>query len=231
VGVVVKILVLTTSYPRDADDVAGTFVRVGVEALRGAGADVRVVSPADFRHFGIAYGDGIVNNLRAAPWKALLVPLFLLSFSRAARRAARGADVVHAHWLPSMVPALATGRPVVLQLWGSDVALARRARHVARWLVRRARVVVCASAALADDARSLGARAGRTSSTPTGSRPWFPRWRPESPSSSSSGAPTWPSRDVPGTWRGGSSGAHGSSFVRRRPSPTTRVPSGRGTCA
>jgi glycosyltransferase involved in cell wall biosynthesis len=157
VRLAVKILVLTTSYPRDADDVAGTFVRYGVEALRGAGADVRVVSPASFRHYGIAYGDGIVNNLRAAPWKALLLPLFLLSFARAARRAARGADVVHAHWLPSMVPALATGRPVVLQLWGSDVALARRAPHVARWLVGRARVVVCASTALDGDARLLGA--------------------------------------------------------------------------
>ena len=151
-----KILVLTTSYPRDAGDVAGTFVHDGVEALRAAGAEVRVVSPASFRHYGIAYGDGIVNNLRSAPWKALALPLFLLSFARAARRAARGADVVHAHWLPSVVPALATGKPIVLQLWGSDVALAARARPLARWLVRRARVVVCASTALADDARALG---------------------------------------------------------------------------
>jgi len=154
----VKICVLTTSYPRDADDVAGTFVRDGVEALRTAGAEVRVVSPASFRHYGIAYGDGIVNNLRAAPWKAFALPLFFLSFARAARRAARGADVVHAHWLPSVVPAMATGKPVVLQLWGSDAALATRARPLARWLVRRARVVVCASTALADDARALGAR-------------------------------------------------------------------------
>ena len=153
-----KVCVLTTSYPRDADDVAGTFVRDGVEALRGAGAEVRVVSPASFRHFGIAYGDGILNNLRAAPWKTLGLPLFLLSFARAARRAARGADVVHAHWLPSVVPAMATGKPVVLQLWGSDAALATRARPFARWLVRRARVVICASTALADDARALGAR-------------------------------------------------------------------------
>ena len=52
--VAVKLLVLTTSYPRGADDVAGTFVRDGVEALRGAGAEVRVVSPASFRHYGIA---------------------------------------------------------------------------------------------------------------------------------------------------------------------------------
>ena len=153
-----KVVVLTTSYPRDADDVAGTFVRDAVEALRCKGAEVAVVSPASFRHYGIAYGDGIVNNLRAAPWKLLALPLFVLSFARAARRAARDADLVHAHWLPSALPALATGRPFVLQLWGSDVALARHVPFLARLLVRRARVVVCASTALAEDARQLGAR-------------------------------------------------------------------------
>jgi glycosyltransferase involved in cell wall biosynthesis len=154
----VKVCVLTTSYPRSADDVAGTFVRDGVEALRESGVEVKVVSPASFRHFGIAYGDGIVNNLRRAPWKFLALPLFLVSFARAARRASRGVDVVHAHWLPSALPALATGKPIVLQLWGSDVVLARRARPLARWLVRRARVVVCASGELARDARALDVR-------------------------------------------------------------------------
>ena len=153
-----KVVVLTTSYPRDADDVAGTFVRDSVEALVEAGVEIVVVSPAHFRHFGIAYGDGIVNNLRAAPWKAVALPLFLLAFARAARRAARSADLVHAHWLPSALPALATRKPFVLQFWGSDVALAGRVRPLARLLVRRARLVVCASTALAADARSLGAR-------------------------------------------------------------------------
>jgi glycosyltransferase involved in cell wall biosynthesis len=162
----VKLLVLTTSYPRDRDDVAGSFVRDAVEALRAEGLEVRVVSPASFRHFGIAYGDGIVNNLRRAPWKVALLPLFLLSFALAARRAARDADVVHAHWLPSALPALATGKPFVLQLWGSDVALAQRARTLARRLVRRAQIVVCASNALADDARRLGARDVRVIPSP-----------------------------------------------------------------
>ena len=152
-----KVVVLTTSYPRDAGDVAGTFVRDGVEALRAEGVEVRVVSPATFRHYGIAYGHGIVNNLRRAPWKVVALPLFLASFARAARRASRDADVVHAHWLPSALPALATGKPLVLQLWGSDVALARHVRPLARWLLRRARVVVCASSALAEEARALGA--------------------------------------------------------------------------
>ncbi len=138
-----RLVVLTTSYPRDADDVAGTFVRDAVEAVRAEGVEVRVVSPASFRHYGIAYGDGIVNNLRRSPWKVLALPLFVASFTAAARRAAGGADLVHAHWLPSAVPALATGKPIVLQLWGSDVALARRVGPLARWLVRRAKVVVC----------------------------------------------------------------------------------------
>jgi glycosyltransferase involved in cell wall biosynthesis len=153
----VKVVVLTTSYPRSADDVAGVFVRHAVEHVRAAGVDVHVVSPASFRHFGIAYGDGIVGNLRRRPWKALLLPLFLLSFAAAARQAARDADLVHAHWLPSALPALATGKPFVVQLWGSDAELARRAPWAFRWLGRRARVVICPSRPLADLARRLGA--------------------------------------------------------------------------
>jgi len=72
----VKVVVLTTSYPRDESDVAGHFVASSVLAARAAGIDVEVVSPASFRDFGIAYGGGVVQNLRAAPWKAALVPAF-----------------------------------------------------------------------------------------------------------------------------------------------------------
>jgi glycosyltransferase involved in cell wall biosynthesis len=153
----VKVVFLTTSYPRDEDEVAGHFVQDAADSLREAGVDVAVVSPASFRHFGIAYGHGIPGNLRRRPWLALLLPAFVLGFARAARRAARDADLVHAHWLPSAVPALATGKPLVLQLWGSDAELARRARRLFRPLVRRARVVVCPSTALAAAARELGA--------------------------------------------------------------------------
>ncbi|HEX2426656.1 MAG TPA: glycosyltransferase, partial [Gaiellaceae bacterium] len=140
-----KVLVLTTSYPRRADDVAGVFVRDAVEHLREAGLEVRVVSPASFRHFGLAYRHGIAGNLRRRPWTAPLLPLFLLSYSAASRRAARDVDLVHAHWLPSALPALATRKPFVVQLWGTDVELARRARWVARRLLRRARLVLCPS--------------------------------------------------------------------------------------
>ena len=153
-----RVLVLTTSYPRTADDVAGVFVRDAVEQLRGAGVDVDVVSPSSFRHFGLAYGHGIVGNLKRRPWRALLLPLFLASYSRAARRASRDADLVHAHWLPSALPALRTRKPFVLQLWGTDVELTAKARWAARPFVRRARIVLCPSEALAAAAHELGAR-------------------------------------------------------------------------
>jgi glycosyltransferase involved in cell wall biosynthesis len=154
----VKIVVLTTSYPSPEHPVAGTFVAAAVEAARGAGVAVDVVSPADVRHFGIAYGGGIAQNLRAAPWKVAFVPGFLASFALAARRAAADADLVHAHWIPSALAARATGKPYVLQVWGTDVELARRAPALARPLVRGARVVLAASSFLADAARELGAR-------------------------------------------------------------------------
>ena len=154
-----KGVVLTTSYPRTRDEVAGVFVRDAVEHLRAAGVDVAVVSPASFRHFGLAYGHGIVGNLRRSPWKAPLLPLFVAFYARAARRAAQDADLVHAHWLPSALPALRTGRPFVVQLWGTDVELARRVPWAARPLLRRARLAICPSASLALIADELDAYA------------------------------------------------------------------------
>jgi glycogen(starch) synthase len=49
------------------------------------------------------------------------------------------------------------GRPFVVQLWGTDVELARRAPWLARRILGRARLTLCASNALADAARELGA--------------------------------------------------------------------------
>jgi glycosyltransferase involved in cell wall biosynthesis len=153
-----KVAVLTTSYPRSADDAAGRFVADAVEHVRARGIDVEVVSPLSFRHFGIAYGEGVAGNLRRRPWLALALPLLLASFARAARRAARDADLVHAHWLPTAAVALTTGRPVVLTVHGTDLELSRRAPSLARAILRRVRIVLAVSNALADEARRLGAR-------------------------------------------------------------------------
>jgi len=152
-----KVVVLTTSYPRGPGDVAGLFVADQVEHIRVRGVEVRVVSPASFRHYGIAYGSGVAGNLRQRPYLALALPLMLAGFARAARKAAADADLVHAHWLPSGVVAMATGKPFLVQVWGTDVELARRAPSLARRVLKRARLVIAPSNALAEEARRLGA--------------------------------------------------------------------------
>ena len=151
-----KICVLTTSYPRFRGDAAGRFVEEAVGRLRTAGCQVVVVSPDTFSHFGIAYGDGIANNLRARPWKVLLLPLFLLALcpsgaASGCRRGCRPCSLVAVRR-----GGLATRKPMVVQAWGSDVELGRRLPWLFRPLLRRARVVLCGSSSLAEDVRALG---------------------------------------------------------------------------
>jgi glycosyltransferase involved in cell wall biosynthesis len=96
----------------------------------------------------------------------VLVPPLLVSFRRAAARAARDVDLVHAHWLGAGAVAATLGKPYVLQVHGTDLVLGLRFPRLARPILRRAAVVVAGSRALAADARRLGARDVRI--VPTG---------------------------------------------------------------
>ncbi len=153
-----KVVVLTTSYPRHNDDPSGRFVADAVERLRERGIAIDVVSPAVFGSFGLAEAGGIVNNLRRRPWAA---PLLVAAMTRAVRRAARDAELVHAHWLPSGGVAAFAGKPFVVTLHGTDVALARHFRPLARAALRRAQEVIAVSESLAGEARELGASSPR----------------------------------------------------------------------
>lgn len=150
-----RIAVLTTSYPRHPEDAAGRFVADAVEHVRARGVAVEVVGPGEFRGFGLTYGHGVIGNMRRRPWLALFVPALLADFVRAARRVE--ADLLHAHWLPSGWVAARTGRPYVVQVWGTDVELVRHAPRLAGRVLRGARLVIAASTALAESARALGA--------------------------------------------------------------------------
>jgi glycosyltransferase involved in cell wall biosynthesis len=68
---------------------------------------------------------------------------------------------VHAHWLAAGAVAATLRRPFVVQVWGTDVALAARAPRVARWVLGRARLALAASPFLAGEARALGAKSVR----------------------------------------------------------------------
>ncbi len=150
-----KIVVLTSSYPRYEGDYAGRFVADAVTELRRRGFDVEIVKPRlDYD------GGGLVSTLRRRPWKA---PLLFLSLVREVRRAARDADLVHAHWLASAAIARFSGKRFVVTLHGtgsagalSDLALARRAPRLVRFLLRPAYAVICCSELLADTMRAIG---------------------------------------------------------------------------
>jgi glycosyltransferase involved in cell wall biosynthesis len=83
---------------------------------------------------------------------------------QALREAAEDADLVHAHWLASMLVAPAARKPIVLTLHGSgtagrfeDLNVMAKAPRLAGPLLRRARVVIGVSEQLTRAARGAGA--------------------------------------------------------------------------
>lgn len=101
-------------------------------------------------------------SLRAKPALAVLLPVFAAAMAWTAFRLARRFDVLHANWAICgaivVVAAALRGKPTVLTLRGSDVALAASSRmHAAvlAFAVRRSTRVVCVSEAMAADVRRL----------------------------------------------------------------------------
>ncbi len=186
-----RVVVLTTCYPRFSGDFAGAHVERSVRRLLAIGHQVTVVAPADdraepatwtggavirrarylprrLRRLPYGYG-GIPVHLRAHPGRILEVPFLILGLALEALRAARDADVLHANWLftgfAALPARLARRVPLLLTLRGSDLALAESAwplRWAARWLLARADGIAPVSQDLADRAIGLGARADRT---------------------------------------------------------------------
>jgi len=115
-----KILVITTTFPRYDSDDQPRFVLdlckslpAGYQQLVLAPSgpdcdhegDVEGVRATRFRYFfkrmeTVAYGSGILANLRARPFRWLLLPFFLLGMVLALRKMLRQfqPDIVHAHW-------------------------------------------------------------------------------------------------------------------------------------
>ena len=172
-----KVLQLTSSFPRRAGDVSGIFILDVTTTLASQGVDVTVLAPHDagaarheelggvqverFRYAPdrlelLAHRGGILAAIRY-PSRMLLVPPFLLAYLRAAVAATRRVrpDVVHAHWwfpggVIGAIASVLTGTPLVITLHGSDVHIAERPglRKLARLTLRRARVIGVVSEAL-----------------------------------------------------------------------------------
>lgn len=137
-----RIAVVTTSYPGDADDASGHFVRSEVMDLVGAGHRVTVICPgrpltrdancplspsnltvqrlgAD-RLFG---WPGALNKAKAQPWVLLQLPGFVARARRVLRQGQF--DRVIAHWLlgSGWPISLACDAPTEVVVHGSDARL------------------------------------------------------------------------------------------------------------
>jgi glycosyltransferase involved in cell wall biosynthesis len=184
-----RVGVLTSVFPRFAGDLAGHFVLATCRALRQRGLEVRVLAPhvsgtatretvdgvpvERFRYLWpeslqrVSYDSGTMANLRAS-WRARLgLPFLAAAFWARARALAGGCDLLHAHWIPAGLVALALGpwrrRPVVVTVWGSDLALLRvpALGGMARRLLTRAARVVAVSETMARALVALGLPAER----------------------------------------------------------------------
>jgi glycosyltransferase involved in cell wall biosynthesis len=169
----VKVLHLTSSYPRWRGDVSGVFIHDLARCLQEAGAEVHVVAPHDagaartealegvhvhrFRYAParlevLAHRGGLLSAARSAA-RVPLIPLFLVAYAWSAWRVARMAkpDVIHAHWwfpggLAGVIASRLTGIPLVITVHGSDLHLP--APWLGRAVLRRGAVVGTVSDAL-----------------------------------------------------------------------------------
>jgi glycosyltransferase involved in cell wall biosynthesis len=191
-----KVLLLASSYPRSLDDTASVFLRYFAEHLADRGLEIHVLAPAQgkggttlegkimvhrFQYFfsglqRLAYGSGIMPNLKRSPWLWLQVPFFVLAMAFFLLRTVRREhiDLVHAHWilpqgLVGVVAKYLSRIPLVTTVHGADAFTLRGglASHLKRFVVLRSDAWTTNTPATSD-ALGLGAAAPAAHVIPMG---------------------------------------------------------------
>jgi glycosyltransferase involved in cell wall biosynthesis len=183
-----KVLFLASSYPRSQNDSASVFLRYLADSLAKRGVEVHVLAPSDtnaarsvegcvivhrFQYFParwqkLAYGSGIVPNLRRSPWLWLQVPFFLgaMLYSLLCLLRAEHPDLIHAHWIVpqgfiAIMAKLFRKVPVITTGHGTDVfALRGKLRNALK------RLVITKSDAWTTNTWATALGAGTNSSSP-----------------------------------------------------------------
>jgi glycosyltransferase involved in cell wall biosynthesis len=159
-----KVLFLTSSYPRSQEDTASVFLRYLAEQLASCGLEIHVLAPADgkgkpttdgkvtvhrFQYFpsrlqALAYGSGIIANLQRSPRLWMQVPFFVLAMTYSLLRLIRREqiDLVHAHWIVpqgvvGLVARFVFRIPLVTTAHGADAFALRGtfSKFLKRWVV------------------------------------------------------------------------------------------------
>lgn len=134
-----RVLVVSTSYPRSSDDWQGRFIADMVAALPAGDLAVKLWSPSGPLPAGVVHvasaseriwldrlaaAGGIASRLRAGLLPGAIAAAGLLGrLWRAYRR--EKADVMHVNWLQNALPLAGTRHPAVIGVLGSDYGLLR----------------------------------------------------------------------------------------------------------
>lgn len=193
------LLVLTSTFPRFAGDKGPRFVfdlserladefRVTVLAPHAPGVKRREriggLEIVRFRYFiarwqSLAYGSGILENLKEKPIRILLVPFFFIAEIFATFRLLRRHDIaiLHVHWIvPQGIAAIlarflaAKKCPILCTSHGSDLSELRGSlfHTMVRWALWRFNALAVVSNAMRARAAELGAEARKISVLPMG---------------------------------------------------------------
>jgi len=177
-----KVLVVTTTFPRhDGDDrprfvldlcksLPGDYQQL-VLAPSGPGSkiegEVEGVRVRRFRYFfkraeSVAYGSGILANLKARPARWFLLPFFMLGLVLAIRKELREfrPDIVHAHWwMPAgfaakiAIATTAGNFRLLITCHGTDYyVLGERFARLRRWVFAGADAIAMVSPAMREHA-------------------------------------------------------------------------------
>lgn len=161
---VMRVLLISTSYPRDASDWRGVFIRHLVDALaRAPDIHLSVWAPpgelplaasavttsreADWLAQLMVAG-GISHLMRSGGMRAKLAPVKLLNMINAMYRRQFEVDIYHVNWLQCALPLPANGKPVLITVLGNDLKLLRlpMMRLLLRRVMRKRKVAICPNA-------------------------------------------------------------------------------------
>jgi glycosyltransferase involved in cell wall biosynthesis len=188
-----KVLVIATTFPHHDQDDQPRFVLDLCKSLRGnyeqtvltpsapglkANDEVEGISVRRFRYFfkraeTLAYGSGMLANVKANPARWLLVPFLLVGMILGIRKSLRQfqPDIVHAHWwFPGGLAArlaIATTKgdcKLLTTCHGADYfVVGQRFPRLRRWVLNGSDAVAMVSPAMRDHAIAQGLPAEKLS--------------------------------------------------------------------
>lgn len=180
-----KICIVTTAFPRWANDGRGVFIYEAARAIQNQGHQVRIIAmhnPGSKTYemmdglevirtrylpdcWEILQKDsaGIPLAWKSNPWARLALLPFFVCFLYSIIRWSKGFDIVHANWTlagaAAWIAELFTGIPFIVTIHGSDIFQAAKMplfRKVTGFVLRKSQAVIAVSQALVDEAHKLG---------------------------------------------------------------------------